>query len=441
MSTDPLLKAVADGDPRCPDGAALGRLGRLVRSVGPAPANLTARVASARQLPPPAEEDDRLPAPLAQRIAGIAPRPVDLRARVRAAIHAPAAGRTDPQRLRVWLWVGAAHVAALIALAVFTTSAHHESASEQVTGGWAARPATSAPPTARPPAWTALPLAGVDLLAPRRTAAARAEARRLHGGERSAGAVTCALAWMAAQPVPTGDDDTALATRGLMALAFLGEGDTRTARPLLTDLTPARTPVVQGIQALALVELALMDRRPEDVTPARLALGRLVTDVPAPGGLGAYAFLAIEEARAGGLPVPPRQVAAARSDLGRPLPGPDAGVGPMGLAAFARLVLGYRDNPSTGTLVTHLAEHTPQGLADPLGWWLPTLALRTAGGAAWDRWQADLQATLLKRFRDAGPGLAYLPADAARHATNDVLATAAAVLCLQAPYHSIAVGY
>ncbi|MBA2482553.1 MAG: hypothetical protein H0V44_17960, partial [Planctomycetes bacterium] len=30
--TDPLLRAVADGDPACPDGRALARLGELVRT-------------------------------------------------------------------------------------------------------------------------------------------------------------------------------------------------------------------------------------------------------------------------------------------------------------------------------------------------------------------------------------------------------------------------
>ncbi|MCS6969433.1 MAG: hypothetical protein RMM29_08360 [Planctomycetota bacterium] len=47
MNEDPLLAAVQRGDPRCPDGRALARLGALVRADRPRSVDLCARVRAA----------------------------------------------------------------------------------------------------------------------------------------------------------------------------------------------------------------------------------------------------------------------------------------------------------------------------------------------------------------------------------------------------------
>ena len=440
MSTDPLLKAVAEGDPHCPDGVALARLGRLVRNLPTPTANLAARVRAARPAVESAEDDDALPLALSQRIAALAPVPVDLRPRVLARLRTTPS-RFDPQRLRVWLWVGVGHVAALVLVAVLATSSRPEVSGEQMVGGWS--PARSAPAELPGPRdWTGLPVKAVDLVADRRDPATRDSLRRRYGSTRSAGTVTCALGWLRdrqaallAQPVT----ETTLATRAMVALALVGEGDDTAARTLLADAVPEGA-VTRALQALALVEVALVSRASEDAELARLALLRLTIDDHGPGGLGGYALLAIEEARAGGLAVPPRQVAAVRAGLGRPLPSEASDPGRIGLAALARVWCGYRDNPSTALLVGRLDQQRPTTVADPLGWWFPTLALRDASGVSWDRWNADLQTNLLANFRDAGPGRAFMPVAAARHAPNDEFATAASVLCLQAAYHTLPLG-
>ncbi len=431
MSTDPLLKALADGDTRCPDGAALSRLGRLVRSI-PAPVtDLTSRV---RQAPAPSL-DEALPPDLARRIAALAPTPVDLRPRVRASLHHQTATR-DPRRFRVWLWVGVAHAAAGLLVAVLATTQQATPTNDMV-GGWG--PARAAPaelPQLRD--WTTLPAAGADLMADRRDPARRMALRQHYGTTRSAGAVACGLTWLAEQRpayLTTPTDDVRLATRALAALAAAGEGDTDNARAWLEGPAPTST-VAQALDTLARVELALLSRQPQDEERARQALASLTVEEPGPGGLGGYALLATEMARAGGLGVPPRQVAAVRAALGRPLPAADADPARLGVAILARVWLGYRDNPSTSLLIPHLDLTPATPLADPLAWWFPTLALRDAGGPAWDRWNANLQAQLVTRFTDAGPGRALVPAELVRHAPDAVFATAATVLCLQAAYHS-----
>lgn len=475
-STDPLLKAIQRGDRNCPDGANLARLGELARAAGAtAPADLRDRVLQAIERDTAEDLDadaavDRwveggADAQLA-RLHGLThgqPRPVDLRDRVRRAI-APASLRLSPQqaertgrRWRLIAAIAAAHVAAVL---VFTSIADDKPTGTAVNTTTAA---TTRKPdaTITAPDWEHLRERGGDVLAPRRSNLARETARADAGLGDTAAPVGRMLAWLIARQDPVSgriaspgvSNDRAIASQALAALALLGEGagdQTRLSRarlalgPVAAAMAGSEplSPAALSACALALVEGALVTRDQELQLTAKAALLRLTREMPGcphEGGLAGLAWLALEAAETGRLGPPRGAVEAARNRIARPLPAGDADSGRLGLAAYARMVFGLGAQDGTRAQLKALAANPPaadrEGRTDPLGWFLAGLAVHAGGGPDWTTWATGLRASLVPRLVTDGPALAHMPADAVRHAAgDDVLATALAVLALQAPY-------
>jgi hypothetical protein len=493
--SDPLLRAVARGDEHCPDGRALARLGALLRSPAPT-ADLRARVearlaTAAASAPSEALEDDADDAAaIDAHVAGTAPSaglaglgalitsvraaPVDLRPRVRRQLMAsarlspissetPVSTRAQAEsaaqagrRLRIILGAVALHAAAILVVVLWAVPTRATQSNEEGSAWVGAKPVARVPEHL-PHDWNSLGSAGFDLVALRRSPELRAAARRQFNGEPATGAVACGLRWLQQQQQADGrfgpqaeTPDVALATQALATLALLAEGTgtsmadhqrqdaiTRALPRLSVDDSTGAIP--RSLAALAQVEAALLGLAPQAHAETALAdLGAHLPSAPGAAGLGGFALLAVESARQGGYAIPPRLSDEVRLSLGRQLPpltGTGVDCGRVGLAAFARLVLGYRDNPSTATLLTSLDTVRPSATSgDALGWFFATLALREAGGPAWDGWMAALQGRLVPAFSDVGPGLAMVPATAVHHAPNDIFATAIALLDLQVPY-------
>ena len=484
--SDPLLRAVASGDEHCPDGRALARLGRLVRGQAPAPSDLRPRLSDrlavdeadltvdeTARIDRHVEHGDVDPelARLGDLLATVKPAAADLRDRVRRQLtasmrlapvssEAPVSTRAEAQRtaqrdrrLRLILGVVAVHVAALLVFALFQVGPGQATSLESHSAWTSAKPVPNLPEHL-PADWNELGSSGFDLLGLRRSPAARAAACARFGMERSSGAVACGLRWLlAAQGADgfigtrAGDHDADLASHALATLALLGEGGGPTASDherlaaiaralpaLAVDDSTAAVP--RSLATLAQIEAALLGIGSRQAAEAALADLRLrLPAEPGVAGLGGFALLAVETATQAGYTVPPRLLEQSRNTLGRQLPVGDGDPGRLGLAAFARLVLGYRENPSTATLLDALAANRPTPAAgDALGWFFATLALRESGGLAWETWATALQESLVPAFVDAGPGLSRVPAAAVRHAPNEVFATAIAVLDLQVAY-------
>lgn len=494
--SDPLLRAVATGDANCPDGQALARLGRLIRGEAAVPGDLRERIAqrlATEEAEVTTDDGERIdrhfdreqPQPDLERLGDLVgllrPAPADLRDRVRRQLkaslrlapvtaEAPVSTRAQAASRRAEhgrLFRIVLGIAAVLVVGVMLAQ-HRPQPAPSDDGGWiTAKPQQPPLPEALPEDWNQLRGAGFDLFALRRTPELRAAARTRFGMERSANAVACGLRWLLAQQTAdgtfgasvstgsvstaNGTDDAATARQALATLALLGEG----GGPTTTDqerlaaagrgltalhVAPTCGPVPRSLAALARVEGALLGVG-EPVAAkaaAEAALADLAAHLPSdPGaaGLGGFALLAVETARQADLAVPPRLLEHSRNTLGRQLPAGDQDPGRLGLAAFARLVLGYRQNPSTTTLIEALDAHRPTTEAnDALGWFFATLALREVGGPAWDSWNAALQTSLVGSFTDAGPGQARVPMGAVRHAPDELFATAIAVLDLQAAY-------
>jgi hypothetical protein len=199
-----------------------------------------------------------------------------------------------------------------------------------------------------------------------------------------------------------------------------------------------------GIACLAQVEGALLLADANVRAQAEQTLAALDRGVPVQAGaagLGGFTLLAVETAHQGGLHVPARLLEQSRRNLARSVPAQDGDAGRIGLAAFARLIYGFRGQASTSRQLDQLATLAPgrnaAGQTDPLGWFFATLALREAGGPAWDHWSATLQSTLVPAFEPVEGGGMRVPASAVRYANGqggDVFATSLALLNLQAAY-------
>lgn len=486
--SDPLLRAVARGDANCPDGQALARLGKLIRAEGAGSGDLRERVGQrlaideAQATTDDGERIDRhfdreQAEPEFERLSNLVrllqPAPADLRDRVRRQLRnsmrlAPVTSETpvssralasrNLERGRLFRIV--LGLAAVVVAAVMLTQ-HRQTTLSEDTGAWiTAKPHQPSLPEALPEDWNQLRGAGFDLFALRRSPEQRAAARTRYGMERSSNAVACGLRWLLAQQHPDGsfgpseippadekNADTDTARQALATLALLGEG----SGPTTTDkerlaaagralaalrVPPTCGPVPRALATLARVEGALLGVAEQRLAEAALVdlAANLPTD-PGTAGLGGFALLAVETARQADMQVPPRLLEHSRKTLGRQLPTNDHDVGRLGLAAFARLVLGYRENPSTANLVESLNSQRPTPAAgDALGWFFATLALREVGGSTWDGWNAALQTSLIETFVDAGPGLAQVPMTAVRYAPDDIFATSISVLDLQAAY-------
>ncbi len=314
--SDPLLRALTTGDERCPDGRALARLGRLLRTPGAAPGDLRAQVgrrltavtADAAGTDDEAAIDRRYgddladpvgDDPMLDRLSGLvsllAPAPADLRDRVRRQLRAslrltpvdserPVSSRAEAgrvaergRRVRLVTAVIAAHVAAVL---VFGIVLVNPPANDQRDGGnngsgWSAVKPLPRLPEAAPRTWDQLAVGGFDLLALRRSPELRAAARARFGCERSTPVVARGLRWLISRQddhgrfLPEAASAPDLRRQALATLALLGEGGGPTAAdrariaaieralPLLSgDATPATE--VCALVALARVEAALL---------------------------------------------------------------------------------------------------------------------------------------------------------------------------------------
>ena len=271
--TDPLLRAVADGDPHCPDGRMLAALGQLIRHHGTPPKpqadfadDVLARINDAGQTDGEAidafyntgDADDNELGRMAMLVRGAAPAPIDLSQQVLKRIRAssrltlfteePRRGIDRSGRWRIWSAVVASHVAALLAFAIFemgfglgtdrSAPSSSEAAGNGGTSGMGTGDANSqrtvapALPPNLPATWGDVRGLGTDLFLLRRFPELRREALRQYGQEAAAPAITAGLSWLLSQQdaatgafVPvTYTDERSIATHSLAVLALLGEG-------------------------------------------------------------------------------------------------------------------------------------------------------------------------------------------------------------------------
>ena len=401
------------------------RLTQVWSSIRPAPVDLRARVLARLAETPDSVVVD--PAPAQRLFARVGPdRRRDLTAGVLERLRRERTSSPTLPRVRPWAWAAAAHaLAALLLFSLSNRTMQPEPA--QVEGPLTVWRAPRGLDDPRPERWST---AGPGLFAWREDAAMRQLARRRYACERSAGQVQAGIAWLSTQLGPDGrfgparpNPDLDAATQALAVLALAGEGrddDQRRAlliraRGHLATLLP-ESPMARALVALAVVEADV------PVAQARHHLSRVQPSLD-PSGVS---WLAVETAAARGIPISDALLAQARQTVAAPG------------KALALLAQGRRDE--AGVALAALADDPPQrrvdGSVDPLAWWLPTLAMREGGEEAWVRWAVALQTACAGVQAEDG----RIPSEQVRHsrtAGGDVLATAAVMLCLQAPYRTL----
>lgn len=251
--SDPLLRAVADGDPNCPDGRTLAALGSLFRRHAQPPkevddlsGDILAKLKDVEHSDVDeqdsidafydGERTDALPVdPMLDRLAtltrSVGPRRVDLSGavlkRIRASSRLAAVLGTDDERetidgrsrWRIISAVVAGHVAALLAFAIFQIGFHagQDSTADgtpvAVAGDGAPVAGDAAVAGAReglrldapalppnlPGAWSDIRGLGTDLFLLRRFPELRANARQLFGMQASTQPVARGVAWIRSQ--------------------------------------------------------------------------------------------------------------------------------------------------------------------------------------------------------------------------------------------------
>ena len=499
---DPLLRALVHGDEHCADGKALAQLGRLLRSQQPRASDLRSRVESRLAVADEhlaSADDERVDlhyehggddgdlTRLRSLFTTLAPAPVDLRERVRKQLlasqrlapvsdEAPVSSRAQAvqvqqrhRRLRLISAVVVGHLAAVLVIAILF--AHRDPTPNSDSGtSLKVLPPVPRLPEGGPLDWTQIPGSGFDLFALRRSPELRAAARMRFNSERSAGAVACGLRWLATQQGSDGgfpaanpatdNRDAALCRQALVIIALLGEGGGMTsvdrerldcAQRALAALTrePLLLTTDSPPRARALVTLAQVEGSLWGLCPSAIADGALrdLAEQAPSGELDGFAVLAIETAVQAGMSVPPVLRERTRQILLTPADASEPELARLGLAAFARATLGYRDNPATAALGEALATRAPTATSprEHQGWLFATLALRELGGTAWDTWIAGLQSRVLPTFIDAGPGLAFVGGSTANGtgeplAEDTIWTTAATVLELQTAYRYLPLG-
>jgi len=506
--TDPILRAISDGNTSCPDGRALARLGELVRthSGPPRSVDLARRVRSQLDsdavrvvdeplaLSPDEQvlvdglwDGDQAGSPELERLSALIssvtpPAAIDLTAAVRRSlkhVEAPAATITldSNSRWRMWSAVIAVHVAAILAITLFQNAMQPPSLASDATVAAASGDGQThgdlpmrlgndlqVLPVHLPGQWSDLQTRGGDLFLLRRFPEVRQAALGHYGMAASHDAIEQGVAWLTAQSTASGaigplsgNADRDLATQSLATLALIGQGlddhsRMRVVRSALGWIDAqlsnhsVHTDVATGMATLALVEGAALSGDALLRLQAEQALRDLDHgEPPQPGaaGLGGFTLLALETAVQANLAVPERALIQGRRSLARSLPQQENDYGRIGLAAFARLIYGMREQPSTTREIHLLSAMNPamhDGQSDPLGWFFPTLAMREAGGSEWEHWSTALQNTLLPQFQSVGAGQARVQASQVHYADphgSDVFATSLAVLDLQVPYRYV----
>lgn len=424
--TDPLLRAIAKGDPAAPDGRALVALGRLARTTAlpPHPVDLVSRVVHDIQMGEGGADIDAWvergacdDAQLTQlltltRRVATPPRQADLTGRVRLRLGA---GRLSTRlftvlddrsgivrkRARIIAAVIAGHLAAAMIFALVRVNLDQDaghmggnatSASIMMDGDTGraapARPQTSSLlPPRLPAAWTSIRDVEADLFLLRRLPELRDEARRTAGLDGSVALVNEGLDWLSSRQDATtgsigrvvGNRDQDLATQSLAALALLGEGPGNRERAavtrrvlgwIITELGhgPARPGHWSlSLASLALVEGALLLGDPPIRQAAERTLARIAGDRVRPDekGWSGFALLAIETAQQGGLDVPGPLLQQERFHLlgGDDIDHPTAD-GHAGVSAFAHFIFGHRSASGTSVWTRRLTERTPDAPAD-----------------------------------------------------------------------------
>jgi hypothetical protein len=463
--TDPLLRAVADGNPAAPDGEALMRLGQLVRTHCQPPSHdrsttmdLSDRV-RARLSSPNMEtdaDDDRLRALI--RAAATPPRSVDLTSAVRRRLtlerFLPMPSEPRRRSLRILAAVLAGHVAAALVLGMVHIdlggshgdapwSASTPSADSLATLQAGSHTVQNQLPLRLPSTWATAREAGADLLLPRRLPELREDLRRRAGLADSAPDVHAGLTWLAQHAA-----DAPPPSRALAVLAILGEGDddaTRTAatRALLATLVETDPGVNRTDPAtcLALTEAAVLWQDADLRRHAENVFSRLDANALTPDNDGGFTLLALELAQQHGFALPGQTLMAARRNLARALPADESDIGRIGLAAFARFIFGLRHSPSTHHLVDLLAIQPPDIDAHPTveTWFFAALALTEEGGPTWSTWNHKLADACRRVMPVAADGQRHVAAASVTGAPDDVAATARVLIALQAPYRYLPV--
>ncbi|MDA3963101.1 MAG: hypothetical protein PF961_20130 [Planctomycetota bacterium] len=474
--SDPIFRALHQGDEACPDGRALAAIGRLAREAAQPPKAVDLRasvLAACAELGDAADDDlideiydgDGAAAAAADpglaklgeivREAASLEREPDLLPKLEGKIQRMStrrmavAGVDHARSWRIWTIVVASHVAALFALAVLNV---RFSQAQQDNG----RPLLYQFDGARlsqrmveidlalPATWAE---SSPDmLLALRSNAKLRNQARASYVMRDAAGTVGSALTWLQARQdtksgaigMLSGLAAHDLAVQSLAGLALLGEGLDDPSRRNAANLvcTWVLTHVadqevldrtVGGLAALTLTEGALLLERDDLRAGAESLLLQLSAS---PGHERSVGLLvAAELAAVAGWSVPEPLRASMRAEAN------DAN------AVYAKQI-GHGAAAAMGAVTQFLSdrpEPDAEGRLDLMAWWLPSLAVREVGGILWFQWSEELQRNLLPRFSSTPNGEAWLPGQMVRHAgvagpAADVFATSLAVLILQTPY-------
>lgn len=419
------------------------------------------------------------------------PQPVDLAPSVVASAHRHSSQRLRaserPSRWRTWTLVAAGHVAALLMLGLLadfeparSTNAVDITPATALNGGasfyrasldgWSATQGDQLP-SRLPRRWTGAHRENIDLLSLRHSDQRRSSMRRHYGTNGSARTTAAAIDWILAQQLPVGafsshgdssdggssdggsldERPLALGAHAMALLAVLGEGTEDPRRRdaalrgalWLAGQDTAHLHGSDGLRARGYMALALVDAAqslPAADGHLRARADTLLRTAPslpvdADAGIQAPWLLACAQADAAGWAIDAATRSWVHRTLATPMPAAHAPVGRQGLASFARLIAGRGETGDSRQLLDRLSQRLQHPeTVDPIAWWLPTLALREGGGQAWLDWADQLQRSLVLAMEGGEHGL-HLPADRARNChDSDLIATAAAVLNLQAAY-------
>lgn len=502
--TDPILKALQQGDEQCPDGRALAKLGRLTREHGglPRSVDLLSRIKTGLAEGAYADEaDTSFEATVhahydgGQRDSSLShfqeqvqeqtapPADIDLVPRLEGRMSPRRSSRRLPvqpldgaARFRIWTAVIAGHVAALVAIAAIYVTFRDARmgdpapmAIHPMYGGSAPylvniqrfgqQPAEGAMALEHPASWRDLEGRGDLIMVLRTTPERRQLARELYLTQESLNTTRAALAWLVQRRrtdgtigTPGTDPSEALAAQSLAALALLGEGvdnpeRLQTIRPLLAWIGQAANADHldsrgRALAALALVEGYALTNDPDLKDPARHGLQRWSQET-----LGAMDVGGVQTFGYLAWNIAKVTVPELVEDLEAPVLKDTPAQGPGRAASqWLRLLEGHRVEAS---LIDGLTIDVPtldeQGRADPLTWYFVGSLLRDTQPQGWQAWVAAHQRALLEVINYGTGRVAWVnPAKVqqlgAMGDDAEVMATALVALNLQIAYRYLPLG-